>query len=425
MTAVGRAPASDAEHAVEAARLCIGLMSGTSVDAVDGALLAFSPDCRPVATLAFRSRALPETLRDALHALQSPGHDELARAAQAGNALSDLYGDVVSDLLAASGRTAREIDAIGAHGQTVRHRPELGYTIQLLNPARLAERTGIAVVADLRSADVAAGGQGAPLAPAFHAMVFSHPRVRRVIVNLGGIANVTLLPATGRACAAARVATSTQGAGGGDRSSVGGRAREDADAGAASPVLGFDTGPAYRVVDVWCRRHTGQPFDDDGRWAAGGRILPDLLARLSAEPYFRAPAPKSTGRDLFGGQWLDAHLQAWTADKSPDTRDVQATLAQLTADSVADACLALAPDEVWICGGGTRNTDLVRRLAEKLAPLPSDDTGGLGVDPQAVEAAAFAWLACRRLSGQAGNLPAVTGARGPRTLGAVWPAPPG
>jgi anhydro-N-acetylmuramic acid kinase len=391
-------------------RLYAGLMSGTSLDAVDGALVAFRADAPP-ATLAFCSRPMPAALRAVLQALQQPGHDELARAALAANALADLYAQVTFDLLAASGRAADTLEAIGAHGQTVRHRPELGYTIQLLNPARLAERTGIAVVADLRSAEVAAGGQGAPLVPAFHATVFGHQRLRRAVVNLGGIANVSLIePRKPGADANLPVRAAT-----GD--GPGGAGSDDSRA-----VLGFDTGPANMLLDLWCERHNGQPFDRDGSWAARGQVLPKLLERLLEEPYFHAPAPKSTGRDLFDAHWLESRLAAATVGGPFDPRDVQATLAQLTADTVARACLAFAADEAWVCGGGVRNADLMQRLRARLAPMPMADTAVLGIDPQAVEAAAFAWLAYRRLSNLPGNVPAVTGARGQRTLGAVWPA---
>jgi anhydro-N-acetylmuramic acid kinase len=378
-------------------------MSGTSVDAVDGALVAFpvarrtpgmqdASGARPApglpTTLAFRSRPMPPALRAALQALQQPGHDELARAALAANSLSDLYADVVADLLEAAGCRAADLAAIGAHGQTVRHRPELGYTIQLLNPARLAERSGIAVIADFRTADLAAGGQGAPLAPGFHATVFAHPLKRRAIVNLGGIANVSLIA--------------------------------PADSQRAQPVIGFDTGPANTLLDDWCRRHTGQDFDRDGAWAAQGKVIGPLLARMLDEPYFKAPAPKSTGRDLFERAWLDAQLKAVPP---LDPRDVQATLAELTAVTVAEPCRAFGAEEIWICGGGVNNADLMRRLADRLAPAVVSGTDKMGIDPQAVEATAFAWLAHQRLSGKPGNLPAVTGAEGPRVLGAVWPAP--
>lgn len=368
-------------------RLYAGLMSGTSVDAVDGVLAAFHDDTTPVGSLAFGSRPIPAPLREALQSLQGPGTDELARAAVAANALSDLYAEVVADLLAASGRRPAEIEAIGAHGQTVRHRPECGYTIQLLNPSRLAERSGIAVVADLRSADVAAGGQGAPLAPGFHRAVFGVARERRAIVNLGGIANVSLIPA----------------------------ADEQA------PMLGFDTGPANTLLDHWCREHTGQDFDRDGSWSAGGRAIDGLLARMLEEPYFNAPPPKSTGRELFEAGWLQAALRSADA-LDADPRDVQATLAELTAFTVAKPCIEFGARDIRVCGGGARNGDLMARLRRRVAPATVEDTSALGIDPQAVEALAFAWLACRRLAGLPGNVPAVTGASGPRLLGGLWPA---
>ncbi|HLS56621.1 MAG TPA: anhydro-N-acetylmuramic acid kinase, partial [Zeimonas sp.] len=263
-----------------------------------------------------------------------------------------------------------------------RHRPELGYTIQLLNPARLAEACGIAVVSDLRAADVAAGGQGAPLAPAFHAQVFRHATERRAVVNLGGIANVSLVPPGGP------------------------------DAGA---VLGFDTGPANTLLDAWCRRHTGAAFDHDGDWARGGRPDAALLETWLAEPYFGVAAPKSTGRDLFNADWLDRSLAA--QPDAGDPRGVQATLVELTAVTVARACRSLHADRIVVCGGGVRNGFLMERLAVHAAPTPVASTQVLGIDPQAVEAAAFAWLAAQRVDRLPGNLPSVTGARGARVLG--------
>lgn len=364
-------------------RRFIGLMSGTSVDAVDGALVEIEENRPGVRTAAFASRPVAGALRDELHALQSPGPDELARAALAANALADAYADVVGDLLAAAGCAAGSIAAIGAHGQTVRHRPELGYTIQLLNPARLAETCGIPVVCDLRAADVAAGGQGAPLAPAFHAQVFRHDAEPRAIVNLGGIANVSLLPPLG----------------------------------SAAPVTGFDTGPANTLLDAWCRRHTGANFDRNGEWARGGTVDTALLAAWLAEPYFGRAPPKSTGRDLFNPAWLDRTLVAQPRASPRDPRDVQATLVELSAVAAGRACRAFGAQRVFVCGGGTRNAFLMERLAAHAAPAPVASTQALGVDPQAVEAAAFAWLAARRVDGKAGNLESVTGARGPRVLG--------
>ena len=368
-------------------RRFIGLMSGTSIDAVDAALLEID-ERGGVRTAGFASVALDGALRDALHALQTSGPDELARASLAAIALADRYAEAVEALLARTGLRAAQITAIGAHGQTVRHRPELGYTIQLLDAARLAERFGIAVVHDLRAADIAAGGQGAPLAPAFHVRVFRSPLERRAIVNLGGIANVTLLPP---------------------------------DCGTDEPVRGFDTGPANTLLDAWCLRHTGRSFDDDGAWARSGTVNDALLAHLLSEPYFALAAPKSTGRDRFHARWLDDALGALrTAEKSqPAAQDVQATLVELSAITVARACTDYGVQAAYVCGGGARNGFLMERLAARLAPVPLATTAALGIDPQAVEAAAFAWLAARRIDGEAGNLPAVTGARGPRVLGSI------
>jgi anhydro-N-acetylmuramic acid kinase len=364
----------------------IGLMSGTSVDAVDGVLADFDGD-RPdaaVRTIAFATQPMPAPLRDTLLSLQQSGPDELARAALAAVALTDLYAQVARRLIEAA--AGRAVTAIGAHGQTVRHRPELGYTLQLIDGARLAELTGCVTVTDLRSADVAAGGQGAPLVPAFHALAFASPQRRRAVVNVGGIANVSLLPAGG------------------------GR------------VTGFDTGPGNLLMDAWRERHGGQPFDRDGAWAATGRVDTGLLDRLLADPYFALPPPKSTGRDLFTIGWLDRMLAAYTerCGTSPDPADVQATLAELTAVSVARACAGFEAEECRVCGGGAHNGHLMRRLAAQLPGILVGSTAELGVDPGSVEALAFAWLARERLARRPGNLPAVTGARGSRVLGAVY-----
>lgn len=365
----------------------IGLMSGTSVDAVDGVLAAFDGDRAdsPARTLAFASLPMPAALRATLLALQQPRHDELARAALATLALTDLYAEVAASLLEAA--PGGRVTALGAHGQTVRHRPELGYTLQLIDGARLAERTGCTSIVDFRSADVAAGGQGAPLVPAFHALAFASGVHRRAVVNIGGIANVSLLP-------------------------IGG-----------GTVTGFDTGPGNLLMDAWCERHLGTPFDEDGAWSAGGRVDTALLARMTAEPYFSASPPKSTGRDLFTAGWIDRMLDADQARRT-SAQDVQTTLAELTATTIAQAGLAFDAGEVLVCGGGARNLHLMARLASLLAPAEVCSTAERGIDPAAVEALAFAWLARERLAGRAGNLPLVTGARGPRILGAVYPAPP-
>ncbi|MGD9944157.1 MAG: anhydro-N-acetylmuramic acid kinase [Burkholderiaceae bacterium] len=371
----------------------IGLMSGTSIDAVDGVLLEIADTAPPMQraaaapcrTLAFASRPFDAGLRAELEALQAPGTDELARAAIAANRLSDLYAGLTADLLRQAGLAPADIAAVGAHGQTVRHRPELGYTLQLLNAPRLAERCGIAVVSDLRSADVAAGGQGAPLVPAFHAQVFGDALERRAIVNIGGIANLTVLPA------------------------------------GAESVVGYDTGPGNTLLDAWCRRHTGAVFDRDGAWARQGRVDAALLAACLADAYFARPAPKSTGRDHFHPGWLQAALDRAAPAARPE--DVQATLLELTAATIAQACRSAAAQRIFVCGGGVNNRWLMERLAQMLAPVPVGSTAELGIDPQAVEASAFAWLAARRIRRQAGNLPSVTGAAGPRVLGALSEAP--
>jgi anhydro-N-acetylmuramic acid kinase len=367
--------------------LAIGLMSGTSLDGLEGVLADFGPDGRLATVLAHRHRPYDDALRAELLALNTAGGtDELHRAALAANALADSGAALVAELLRGAGVRAGDVRAVGSHGQTVRHRPgefdtHGGYTLQLDNPALLAERCGIDVVADFRRRDVAAGGQGAPLAPGFHALQFAQPGADVALLNLGGIANLTLLRADGS-------------------------------------VLGFDCGPANLLLDGWHARHRGAPFDDDGRWAAGGRVDPALLAALRTDPYFSRRPPKSTGRDLFGLAWLDAHL----AGQPP--QDVQATLAELTASSVTGDLLTHAPAtrRLLVCGGGARNGHLMTRLAALLPAVQVGTTADAGVPVDQVEAAAFAWLALRCLDRLPGNLPAVTGARHACVLGAVYPA---
>ncbi|WP_338880959.1 anhydro-N-acetylmuramic acid kinase [Achromobacter veterisilvae] len=365
-------------------KLYIGLMSGTSVDGVDGVLARLGGG-QPPRVLASASLPMPANLRQELLALNLSGEDELARGALAANALARLYAQAVAALLRDAGVAARDVAAIGAHGQTVRHRPDSGYTLQLNAPALLAELSNIDVVADFRSRDVAAGGQGAPLVPPFHAAVFGAPQGRAVL-NLGGIANVTLLEP-------------------------------------GQPPRGFDTGPANVFLDGWCQRHLGTPFDADGRWAASGQVLAPLLEQLIAgEPWFALPPPKSTGRDLFNMQWLDSRLAAYDGP-APAPQDVQATLQRLTARTVANAIDAAAAGtrEVFVCGGGARNPGLMRELAYCLQ-RPVRATDALGVPAQEVEALAFAWLAQAFMARRPAGLPAVTGARGPRILGALYPA---
>jgi anhydro-N-acetylmuramic acid kinase len=354
-------------------------MSGTSIDAVDGVAVRFDASGNLEETLAAASLPIPTDLRRRLAELQAPGPDELAQASVAANRLADLYADCVRSLLDRACVPASAVIALAAHGQTVRHDPKRGYTIQLMNGARLAEATGIHTVTDLRSADVAAGGQGAPLVPAFHSRVF-RGHLRRAIVNIGGIANITIL--------------------------------EPGDASAA--VTGYDTGPGNTLLDAWCELHTGERFDRDGEWAAAGQTVTPLLDSMLEDPYFRLPAPKSTGRDLFNIGWLQRQDLSGVAPV-----DVQTSLLELTVRTIADGCRLGQAAEIFVCGGGAANPLLMSRLQAILGDVPVRSTASIGMDPQAVEATAFAWLALQRLKEQAGNLPAVTGASGPRVLGAL------
>ena len=368
----------------------IGLMSGTSLDGIDGVLTAVSEATCRQQLLAAAFTPFDADLRTDLLSLQSSGADEIQREALAANQLAHLYADCVARLLAIADIAASGVTAVGVHGQTIRHRPELGYTRQTNNPALLAELTGIDVVADFRSRDVAAGGQGAPLVPAFHQAVFGQSGEARVVVNIGGITNLSVL-----------------------------------DGELAAHVTGFDTGPGNMLMDAWIARHRQQAYDQDGAWAASGTVDRVLLADLRGEPFFALPPPKSTGRDLFGLAWLDRLLASRPA-VSPE--HVQATLAALTATTLVDAIVRFAPTarKIFICGGGAYNGHLMHMIAAALfgqghAAMVAS-TAALGVSPSHVEALAFAWLAERFVQRQPGNLPAVTGASGPRILGAFYPA---
>ncbi|WP_027014193.1 anhydro-N-acetylmuramic acid kinase [Comamonas composti] len=372
-----------------ASSLYIGLMSGTSLDGVDGVLADFDHGMQ---VLAHASVGFDEELRAELLALNSPkGQDELHRAALAANVLARLYAQVVGKLLQTSGLQPDRIAALGAHGQTVRHRPQMfdgtGYTLQLNSPALLAELTGISVVADLRSRDLAAGGQGAPLVPAFHQQIFGRKNHTVLVLNLGGIANLSVLGADGS-------------------------------------VQGFDCGPANALMDGWCLAHTDRPFDSGGCWAASGQVLPALLQSLMSEPFLQAEPPKSTGRDLFHAGWLAAHLAACPEAAQAPPADVQATLTEFTALACAQAVqrFGRGAGELLICGGGAFNHHLMRRLAAQLPEVRVASTAEHGLPPQQVEAAAFAWLGRQAMLGLPGNLPAVTGSKGPRILGAIYPA---
>lgn len=379
-------------------------MSGTSLDGADGVILTAEHGHLCVKHACHMD--MPAPLRRELLSLNASGPDELHRAALAANALAQLYARVVHALLASSGLTAGDVSAIGAHGQTVRHSPAsngqradmhhpwAAYTLQLNNPALLAELTGISVVADFRSRDVAAGGQGAPLVPAFHQAMFSAPGQNVAVINVGGMANATLLGTSGQ-------------------------------------VGGFDTGPGNVLMDLWCERHTGQHFDAEGAWAASGQPVPALLRSMQQDAYFERSGPRSTGRDHFNSNWLDHHLAPFMPSNSqigshpahpaPPPEDVQATLCALTAWSIVRS-LPADLDTVVVCGGGTFNTTLMADLAQRLSPVRVLTSDALGLPSMQVEAAAFAWLAMQTMHTKPGNVQAVTGAAAPRILGAVYPA---
>lgn len=371
--------------------LFIGLMSGTSLDGVDGVLVEFSSLHAP-AVRAHVHRGFSTDLASELLSLNSADDNELHRAALAGNAVARSYAAVVVALLEAASATPSEVIAIGAHGQTVRHCPGLfdgiGYTLQLCNGALLAELTGIDVIADFRSRDVAAGGQGAPLVPAFHRAVFGRDHLCTGVLNIGGISNLSVLAADGS-------------------------------------TSGFDCGPGNVLMDHWCLLHRGEPYDRGGSWAASGAVRPKLLAVMQNEAYFALPPPKSTGRDLFNPAWLAQCLQQTTAMGEVLTPvDVQATLCELTAWCCQQSMTQLAPDArlLLVCGGGAYNAELTRRLAQRLPHVSVESTEAAGLAPDQVEAVAFAWLASVWMNRQPGNLPTATGAIGPRVLGALYPA---
>lgn len=370
----------------------MGLMSGTSLDGVDGVLAHIDAAGRiQVQAHAFVPFETP--FKASLMALQHSGADELHRSALAGNQIARVYSQVVVDLLTTSGLSAGDIAAMGAHGQTVRHRPlefdglpgqaAVGYTVQLGNPALLAELTGIDVIADFRSRDLAAGGQGAPLVPAFHQGVFAQDDACVAVLNLGGMANISVLAP-------------------------------------GLPVTGWDCGPGNAFMDHWCHAHTGQAFDRDGAWAASGHVQADLLTAFLSEPYLHRPAPKSTGRDVFNPAWLARHLDQHPMLSAPD---VQATLTEFTALACAHDVQNHAHDaaSLVVCGGGALNGHLMRRLAHHLPQVKVSSSAQHGLPPLQVEAAAFAWLAYQHLRRETTSLPSVTGAQGARVLGALYP----
>lgn len=361
----------------------LGLMSGTSTDAIDAALVDIAG--AELVILDYRQFPIARKVRQALAGLNAAS--SLSEATELDALAGKLFADAARALLAANDLKPEQVKAIGSHGQTVLHLPTATppRTLQIGDPNLIANLTGIDTVADFRRADMAAGGQGAPLAPAFHAWKFRCAQVNRVVLNLGGMANVTLLPAD-----------------------------------SAADVQGFDTGPGNTLMDAWIQHCLNKDFDENGEWAASGESHDELLTRLLSDPYFSAPPPKSTGKDDFNLGWLTEMMGTTGDERRP--QDVQASLLELTAVSVTEAIAARAPktEEVLVCGGGARNPVLMRRLRQRLPGLSLKSTAEFGINPDAVEAVAFAWLAKQRLDKIPANLPAVTGARRPAILGGLY-----
>jgi anhydro-N-acetylmuramic acid kinase len=361
-----------------APRYFIGLMSGTSMDGIDAALVRI--DEQSCQLVDYCEHPLSESIRNDILALCQPGNNEIDRMGALSYRLGEQFAAAALKL---SKRNNVHIEAIGSHGQTIRHRPDgsTPFTLQIGNPALIAELCGITTVADFRSRDIAAGGQGAPLAPAFHRHAFAASDKIRAIVNIGGMSNVTVLDGN-------------------------------------QLKTGFDTGPGNVLMDAWTALHQQQSYDQDGRWAASGKVVPRLLGELLALPYFQLPAPKSTGREQFNLQWLESFNTSGYS-----TEDIQATLLELTAVSISDAINQQGHiQEVFVCGGGAYNKTLINRLQTLQQSRPVNTTANLGIAPEWVEAAAFAWLAHRAIDKQTGNSLAVTGAAGERVLGAIYPA---
>lgn len=361
--------------------LYIGVMSGTSLDGLDIALIEQSPAIRLIGT---HYIPMPESLRTELLGLCASGPDEIARSAIAQQNWVKLAAQGINALLAQYQLKPDDIRAIGSHGQTIRHEPARGFTVQIGNPALLTELTGITVVSDFRSRDVAAGGQGAPLVPAFHEALFEERTDNRAVLNIGGFSNLSLIEPD-------------------------------------KPVAGFDCGPGNVLMDAWIHQQRGDNYDRDGLWAACGKVEPILLKVLLSDPFFVTQGPKSTGREVFNLPWLMQHLAQLPTFAA---EDVQATLLELTALTIVESLQSAQAhtQEVLVCGGGAHNTTLMNRLASLLPKAKVSSTSAYGVDPDWVEAMAFAWLAYCCLEGIAANRPSVTGARGLRVLGAIYPA---
>ena len=368
--------------------LYIGLMSGTSIDAIDSAIVEYK-DGTPTLR-ATREHSIPQKTRDRITEISARGDDEIERLGRLDRELGILFGDAALALLQEAKVEASDITGIGSHGQTICHRPpsalahpDQSFTLQIGDPNTIAERTGITTVADFRRRDIAAGGEGAPLAPGFHAAIFAQHGINRAIVNIGGIANASILRGT-------------------------------------QLLAGYDTGPGNTLLDNWILKQCGRPYDRNGHWAAGGDVNVPLLQMLLGHPYFMQTGPRSTGKEDFNLLWLNECLTSLSAIT---TQDIQATLAELTAISIVKgiASSGVKIEEVYVCGGGAHNTDLMRRLSKQLMPTVLDSTAAIGLDPDWVEAVAFAWLARQTLEHLAGNAPVVTGATGPRILGGIFP----
>jgi anhydro-N-acetylmuramic acid kinase len=360
-------------------------MSGTSADALDAALVDFDGDQPKVLTAS--TTPLSVALRDQILSLYEPGAGEIDRLGSLDRELAEGFAHAALQLLKTAGKSPDDVIAIGSHGQTIRHRPRpasgLPFTLQIGDPNLLSELTGITTVADFRRRDMAAGGQGAPLAPAFHRAVFGRSGYNRAVINIGGIANITWLPAEGS-------------------------------------VTGYDTGPGNGLMDAWILHSLRHPYDAEGAWAAQGVVNSTLLSELLDHPYFRLPPPKSTGREEFHWRWLESILA-----QNPHLQhvDVQATLLELTTQSISrEVTTRCADAEVYICGGGARNTALMTRLQDLMPRTTICTTDALGIPPDYVEAVAFAWLAMRTILGLPGNLPDVTGAQSEVILGGIYPA---
>lgn len=362
----------------------IGLMSGTSLDSVDAVAVRFSPAFQLIAS---HSEPIPAETHRQILALMSPGENEIERMGRLDLELGRLFATAANNLIHQHQLKAVDIAAIGSHGQTIRHRPEAGFTLQIGDPNTISELTGITTVADFRRRDMAAGGQGAPLVPAFHSDLFRSPEHNRILVNIGGMANLTILESD-----------------------------------PACPILGYDTGPGNVLMNSWIQRHQQQDYDRDGQWAASGTVIPELLDKMLKLPYFSEPYPKSTGREQFNDLWLNQMLNDLKPE--PAATDVQATLLELTAVTISDAILNHQLDnlQIYLCGGGSHNSKLKQRLTELLQPHYLGTADELGLDPDWVEAAAFAWLAERTLNNSTGNEPGVTGAADYRILGGIFKA---